>query len=65
MTRTELQIKIDLFTRELRTLQAIPTSCSQCEYGDRNGWCTKHQASPPEDVRRTGCDDWFYNSIPF
>jgi hypothetical protein len=65
MTKTELKAKIDLFSRELRTLQAIQTSCAQCEFGDRAGWCSKHQASPPPDVRPVGCDDWRHDCVPF
>jgi hypothetical protein len=65
MTKTELSAKIELFSRELRTLQAIQTSCAQCSHGERTGWCNKHQASPPEDVRPLGCDDWHHDGVPF
>ena len=65
MNKTQLTAKIDLFSRELRALQDIKTNCSRCEYGDRPGWCSKHQAAPPQDVQRDGCDDWTHDQIPF
>lgn len=65
MTRIEIQAKIEVFRRELRTLEAIKISCGTCEHGANGGWCQRFQAAPPEDVQAVGCDDYVYDCVPF
>ena len=65
MNRTEIQTKIELFRRELSTLEAIKISCGTCEHGQRAGYCSKFQAAPPDDVKAAGCDEYEHDGIPF
>lgn len=65
MNRIELKAKIDLFRRELKSLEAITVSCQHCEFYPRTGWCEKHQATPPAEVAAVGCDDWTFDTVPF
>lgn len=65
MNRIELNTKIELFHRELRTLEAIKPNCNTCNFGSRSNWCDKFQAVPPADVTPVGCDDWLFDQIPF
>lgn len=63
----ELNAKLDLFQREVRDLERIKkrVSCLTCEHGSTAGYCSKFNATPPEDVQRAGCEEWFYDAIPF
>ena len=65
MTRTEIQTKIELYRRELMTLENIKIGCGSCEHGSTSGWCNKFNAAPPADVQAVGCDEWKYDEIPF
>ena len=65
MTKTELQIRIEMHRRELNGLERIRVGCSSCEHYSNAGWCGKFEASPPPDVVEQGCDDWTYDFIPF
>lgn len=65
MNRIEIQAKIEVFRRELRALEAIKISCGTCIHTSRTGWCDKFKASPPDDVRAVGCDEYEYDNIPF
>lgn len=65
MTKTELQAKIELFRRELRILEDIKVSCRTCEHGASGGWCSKFQAAPPAEVQQVGCDEFFWDAVPF
>lgn len=65
MTKTELQAKIDLYTRELNTLKSIPVRCNSCEHGASNGWCKLADCAPPPEVRNVGCDAWVFDEVPF
>lgn len=64
MTRAEIQAKIDLFRRELKTLEAIKISCANCDHF-ATGQCKKFQAVPPAEVQAVGCDEYEYDEIPF
>lgn len=64
MTRIEIQTKIELFRRELRTLEAIKIHCGNCEHFAYSQ-CQKFQAVPPADVQAVGCDEYEYDEIPF
>lgn len=65
MTRIEIQTKIELFRRELRTLEAIKICCHSCEHFVHSPVCSKYQAPVPQDVQAVGCDDFVYDQIPF
>ncbi len=39
-------------------------SCDMC-YHFMSPHCSKHNASPPADVIKTGCEDFAYCHIPF
>lgn len=67
MTKTELQIRVELFRRELRSLEAIKVGCQSCEhyrYSTRPE-CARWDSQPPPDVVHQGCDEWSYDFIPF
>lgn len=42
---------------------AIQVGCATCGYYDALGKCAKYDATPPEDVRKVGCDEW--DGVPF
>ena len=46
-------------------LESIKINCGTCKHGERAGYCTKFQASPPDDVKSAGCDEYEYDEIPF
>ena len=68
MNRAELQIKRDLFRRELKDLEAITVECFTCQhYSTQTGRqiCVKFNVTPPNDVIKAGCDEWIHDPIPF
>jgi hypothetical protein len=67
MRPAEIQVKINLARREMEYWQGVlkNKSCKECEHGQRSGWCSKHEASPPQEVQLSGCDDWCWCEIPF
>ncbi len=68
MNRQELQIKRDLFRRELKALESITVECFTCQhYATAHGppTCSMFNATPPADVIKTGCDEWTHDPIPF
>lgn len=64
MTRTELQIRLELHQRELRALERIKVGCRSCEHYSMPE-CLKFQQNPPPDIVQQGCDEWTYDHIPF
>lgn len=64
MTLNELNIKMDLYRRELKRLEGIETSCHQCDHFER-GKCRKFEATPPPEFLKAGCEEWEWNGIPF
>jgi hypothetical protein len=64
MTKTELNIRVELHERELARLSSIKVQCQSCEHYAR-AVCLKFQAAPPPEVVAAGCDDWTYDFIPF
>jgi len=48
----------------LRTLNAIETSCAQCDHF-MQGKCMKFNAQIPAEFVAKGCEDWEWNGIPF
>ena len=64
MTKPELKIRLELHGRELQRLQSIRVECQSCENYLQN-YCKKFDATPPQDVIASGCDDWSYDFIPF
>jgi uncharacterized protein YwlG (UPF0340 family) len=64
MTKTELNIRLELHRRELKRLEGIQVNCQSCEHYAR-AVCLKFQAAPPPDVVAAGCDEWTYDFIPF
>jgi hypothetical protein len=67
MNKAELQIKRDLFRRELKALESITVECFTCQhYATAHGpTCSMFNATPPADVVKTGCDEWIHDPIPF
>ncbi len=64
MTKTELNIRLELHGRELQRLQSIKINCQSCDHYARS-MCLKFQAPPPPEVVAQGCDEWTYDFIPF
>lgn len=64
MKRIEIQTMIQLFRRELRTLEAIKIHCGNCDHF-ATGQCKKFQAVPPAEVQAVGCNEYEYDEIPF
>lgn len=64
MNKQELQLKIELFRRELQDLESISVSCHTCESYSMPE-CLRYESSPPPDVVKQGCDEWVYDAIPF
>lgn len=64
MTKTELQIRLELHRRELCELERIRVGCQTCEHF-RALECLKFQCAPPPDVVQQGCDEWCHDGIPF
>lgn len=65
MTKTELQIRLDLFERELKRLRSIGVGCQSCEHYRNGGQCERWNSQPPPEVMQQGCDDWSYDFVPF
>ena len=64
MTLTELNVKKEALQSMLRTLNAIETSCAQCDHF-MQGKCMKFNAQIPAEFVAKGCEDWEWNGIPF
>jgi hypothetical protein len=67
MTKTELNIRVELHERELDRLRSIKVHCQSCEHYVYYGrpHCKKFEVDPPPEVVAAGCDEWSYDFIPF
>ena len=62
MNKIQVIEKRKMLERELAGLPVI--ACQNCEHW-ADGWCKRWEASPPPEAQSVGCDDWFWDSIPF
>lgn len=67
MTAIELTAVRDALRARLDELDRIQTTCDHCQHFAHAPRCTKFDAVPPEDFRRTPgvCEQWRFDGIPF
>lgn len=68
MNKTALAAMIELHSRELKAYERIrdrDVNCDRCTWRGRDDLCKKWNAPVPPEVRKTGCDEWDWDSIPF
>ncbi len=68
MTPAEIQVKIHLAQQEAGYWQSLLTnkSCRSCKHFDDGLTCgLTDRIEPPAEVKKTGCPQWVWDSIPF
>lgn len=66
MKAVELEVKVRMAEREAEFWRTILTrkSCIDCLHYE-HGCNLADGAEPPPEVKRTGCDSWEWDEIPF
>lgn len=67
MTRTELESQRIALRRRLSELDAVKTTCMNCEHFGSDKLCAVFQEIPPAEAMTTDidCPSWKYDEIPF
>lgn len=64
MNKAELQVRVEIFERELKQLRSIKVGCQSCVHYARSV-CAKWEVAPPPDIVQQGCEEWTYDFVPF
>lgn len=66
MRAGEIRVKIKSLMNEAQMWSDIleKKSCLDCTHWQQ-GVCQKWNADPPPEVKKTGCDEWNWDEIPF
>lgn len=52
------------YTQRAAAMQRAPQNCTDCKFF-RGVTCTNVDDTVPEDFRKTGCEEWQWDEIPF
>lgn len=64
MTRTELSEAITDLRHRAASLESVATNCTRCMSYQLHSVCTKHGPIPADFVQQ-GCDEWYFDEVPF
>ena len=66
MNKLEWMTMRSFHERELKRLASSAPHCETCQSWSSTGpKCGKYNMDPPDDVYKTGCDEWVMEQIPF
>lgn len=65
MNRALLEGEKKALQARLDVLERIKPDCNSCINLSASGDCLAHKASVPDDFKKTGCDQWEWDDVPF
>ena len=64
MNRADFTERVNYYRSELNMLESVAMNCTRCASYQLNSVCRTYGPIPPEFVQQ-GCDEWFFDNIPF